>query len=121
MKLQENVQALNQLILEGKVEEAFERFYHPEVVRQENYEAPRVGKAFNLEYERKAIARVEKWHKVEILEVALNEEKNISMVVQLIEVTLQGKRFRREEVAVQKWQDDLIIHEKFYYTIEALS
>jgi hypothetical protein len=42
------------------------------------------------------------------------------MVVQFIEVTVDGKRFKREEVAVQKWQDGLIIYEKFYYSMESV-
>lgn len=118
MNLKERVEVLNALILKGKIDEAFEQFYHPELVRQENYESPRVGKTFNWEYEKKAIARVDEWHAVELRDIALNEEAQVSMVVQFIEVTVAGKRFKREEVAVQKWQDELIIHEKFYYSIE---
>lgn len=34
--LKEKITTLNNLILEGKALEAFEKFYHPEVVMQEN-------------------------------------------------------------------------------------
>jgi len=120
MNLKERVNALNTLMLKGKIDEAFEQFYHPEVVRQENHDEPRIGKAFNWEYEKKAIAKVDEWHAVEVRDVALNEEDQVSMVVQFIEVTVDGKRFKREEVSVQKWQDGLIIYEKFYYSMESV-
>lgn len=118
MNLKERVNALNALMLKGKIDEAFEQFYHPDVIRQENYDEPRVGKAFNWEYEKAAIAKVDEWHKIEVRDIALNEEDQVSMVVQFIEVSVDAKRFKREEVAVQKWKDGLIIHEKFYYSIE---
>ncbi len=118
MSIKEKVQELNRLMLEGNIDEAFEKIYHPEVVRQENYEAPRVGRQFNLEYEKKAIARVDQWHKVEVRDFVVDEEKNLSMVVQFIEVSVDGQRFKREEVAVQRWKDGQIIHEKFYYSLE---
>ncbi len=118
MNLKEKVNALNALMLKGKIDEAFEQFYHTDVVRQENYEEPRVGKTFNWEYEKAAIAKVDEWHKIEVRDIATNDEDQVSMVVQFIEVSVGGKRFKREEVAVQKWKDGLIIHEKFYYSIE---
>ena len=38
---------LNKIVLEGKALEAFEKFYHDDVVMQENELAPTVGKAAN--------------------------------------------------------------------------
>ena len=42
-KIQQKLDDLNALVLDGKLLEAFERYYHPEVVMQENEEAPTIG------------------------------------------------------------------------------
>jgi ketosteroid isomerase-like protein len=40
------------------------------------------------------------------------------MVESWMDVTMKdGKRSTMEEVAVQKWEDGQIIHERFYYNI----
>jgi hypothetical protein len=40
------------------------------------------------------------------------------MVESWMDVTMKdGKRHMMEEVAVQKWKDDQIIHERFYYNM----
>jgi hypothetical protein len=118
MSIKEKMAEIIELTLKGKLDEIFATYYHEDVVRQENYEDPRVGRQFNLDYEKNAIARVDTWNKVEFRDVVVDEEKNISMVLQFIDVTVKGQRFKREEVAVQRWKDGLIIHEKFYYSIE---
>ena len=42
--LEANVTELNSLIQQGKILEAFEKFYAPEVIMQENENEPSVGK-----------------------------------------------------------------------------
>ena len=40
------------------------------------------------------------------------------MVESWMDVTMKdGKRNKMEEVAVQKWKGDQIIHERFYYNV----
>ena len=49
--LRTNVDQLNQMILEGKTLEAFEKFYADDVVMQDNDYPARVGKDVNRQYE----------------------------------------------------------------------
>jgi hypothetical protein len=46
--IQKNLEELNALVLNGKALEAFKKFYHPEVVMQENANTPTIGKETNL-------------------------------------------------------------------------
>ncbi|HEV8511807.1 MAG TPA: hypothetical protein VGQ59_00930 [Cyclobacteriaceae bacterium] len=45
--LKQKITELNQLVLSGKTLDAFEKFYHPEVMMQENENAPTIGKDAN--------------------------------------------------------------------------
>ncbi|WP_254152726.1 hypothetical protein [Chryseosolibacter indicus] len=45
--LKQKLEELNDLVLRGNALEAFEKFYHPDVVMQENENAPTIGKEAN--------------------------------------------------------------------------
>jgi hypothetical protein len=50
--------------------------------------------------------------------ITSNEKDATTMVESWMDVTTKdGKRNMMEEVAVQKWKDDQIIHERFYYNM----
>jgi hypothetical protein len=49
--LLEKITDLNDLVLQGKPLEAFEKYYHEDVVMQENENTPTVGKVANRERE----------------------------------------------------------------------
>ena len=49
--LRTNVDQLNQMILEGKILDAFDKFYAEDVVMQDNNYPVREGKALNRQYE----------------------------------------------------------------------
>ena len=51
MNLKEKIEDLNQMILSGKSIDAFEKYYHNDVVMQENNQPPTVGKNANRERE----------------------------------------------------------------------
>ena len=50
MDLKENVNDLLRLISQGKMLDAFEKYYANDVIMQENDEEPRVGKDINRKY-----------------------------------------------------------------------
>ncbi|MBI2451723.1 hypothetical protein HYV50_01435 [Candidatus Pacearchaeota archaeon] len=50
MGIKEDVEELNNMILQGKIMEAFEKFYDENVVMQENSEEPRIGKEINRKF-----------------------------------------------------------------------
>ncbi len=57
-------------------------------------------------------------HGTGVKAITSNEKEATTMVESWMDVTMKdGKRSKMEEVAVQKWKDDQIIHERFYYNM----
>lgn len=115
MNLKEKVDDLNSMILSGQNMEAFEKYYHDEVVMQENNAPPTMGKLANREREKQAITMVEQFHGAELKSVLIGD--NLSMVEWAFDMTYKGgHRVRIDQVAVQKWKDGMIVNERFYYS-----
>jgi len=105
---------LNDLILSGKVLEAFEEFYAENVEMRENNEPPRVGKAVNREYEKQFVSAVEEFHSVEVLASAAHGDTSFSEWA--YDFTLKGvPRLAYRQVAVRRWKNGKIVDERFYY------
>ncbi len=114
----ENVEAidqeLNQMVLAGKIPEAFEKFYADDIVMQENSEEPRVGKDVNRKAEEQFLASVEQWHGARVLASAVNGD--VAFSEWELEVTFKGgHRVKMNQVAVRKWKNGKIVHERFFY------
>ena len=108
--------AMNMMTVEEGVLPAFEKYYHEDVVMQENDEEPRRGKAANREFLTQWAANVEAVHGGGVGAIASNEADQVSMVESWIEVTfVGGNRQKLQEVAIQHWKGDKIIRERFYY------
>lgn len=114
-KLLEKIHDLNALVLQGKALEAFDKYYHPEVVMQENEQAPTVGKSNNRAREEAFFAAITEFRDAKPLKVSVGD--HVTMVEWYYDYTHRdwGKR-TYTQVSVQRWQDDLIIEEKFYYS-----
>jgi len=105
---------LNEMILTGKALEAFEQFYADDVVMQENSEAPRAGKAVNREFEQQFFAQVAEWHDGRVVATAVNGDTSFSEWY--MDISLKnGYRMKSAQVAVRKWKDGKIVHERFFY------
>ncbi len=112
--LLEKINDLNQMVLQGKTLEAFEKYYHPNVEMQENEEAPTVGKAANRKREEDFSSSLIALRSAQVTKVTVGE--NISMVEWFYDFTHKewGER-KYSQVSVQEWKDGMIIREKFYY------
>lgn len=105
---------LNQVILEGRVMDAFEQFYADDVVMQENTEAPTAGKAANRERELAFLAAVETFHGVTLLAAATEGE--VSFGEWVLDVTFKGaERSPMHQVSVRRWRNGEVASERFYY------
>lgn len=113
-RLIEKISAVNDLILQGKSLEAFETFYHENVVVQDNDNPELVGKALNREREEAFFAEITEFRCAKPLKVTVGEKT--TMVEWYLDYTHKqlGKK-QYTQVAVQEWQDGKIIKEKFYY------
>ena len=108
------VNDLAKMVNEGKIMEAFEKYYAENVVMQENEEAPRVGKDFNRKYEEAFIGGITEFHDAKILGIAVGD--NYSTIESSMDLTHKDYgRVARTQVAVQRWENGMVVNEKFYY------
>lgn len=108
-------QELNDMIFQGKILEAFDKFYADDVVMEEEGEQ-RVGKEANREYEEQFVNALQEFHSAEIHARAIDEENNVIFSEWTNEMTLEGVgRVEQNQVSVRTWNDDgQITNEKFY-------
>ena len=106
---------LNDTILQGDILGALDRFYAEDVVMQENLAEPTVGKAANHVRERAFLDSVEQFHGAALLSSAVNGD--VTFGEWDLDLTFKsGPRTKMTQVAVRRWKDGLIVHERFYYS-----
>ncbi|MEQ9442818.1 MAG: nuclear transport factor 2 family protein [Cyclobacteriaceae bacterium] len=116
MTYQEKAQDLYKMINSGQLLDAFEKYYHQDCVLVEATGDKREGKDANREYEKKFLSSIQEFHGAGVGSVASNEDDQVTTVESWMDVTFQdGNRLKLEQVAVQQWKDDQIVHERFYY------
>ena len=112
--VQELDKQLNDDVLSGKVMEAFEKYYADDVVMQENSEEPRKGKAENRKAEEQFMASVEAFNGASVKASAVNGDVTFSEWE--MDITFKGgSRVTMSQVAVRKWKNGKIVHERFFY------
>jgi len=105
---------LNQLVLSGKALDAFDKYYHPDVVMQENELPPTVGKEANRKREELFFSNISEFRGAEVKGVTVGE--NLSSVIWSYDYTHKEWGTRKyTQVAVQHWKDGLIVKEQFFY------
>jgi ketosteroid isomerase-like protein len=102
-----------------EIMEAFEKYYHDDVVVVEADGETRRGKAAQRKALQDWLAAVETFHGGETEWVTSNEDDAVTMVQSFTDVTMQGVRQPFREVAVQQWEGDRIIREEFFYFVPA--
>ena len=117
IKLKNSVEKLNTLIKEGKIMEAFEKYYGDEVIIQVNGNPPITGKEHNRKREMIFLQEIEKLNSAEIKSVTFGgTEDNVSMTEWAINIeNKEGEKKTIYRVNVQHWKDDKIINEKLYF------
>ena len=114
MSVKNQVQAVIDGILTGKILETFDAYYADNVVMSENLKDERVGKAANREYELKFLDNVQEFHGAKVGRVIV--EGDHAAVEWTFDVTFKGgNRVAMQQVAVQSWKDGKIIREDFYH------
>ena len=117
IKLKNNVEKLNLLIKEGKIAEAFEKYYGEQVSIYVNGNPPVVGKEANRNRETIFLQEIEKLKSAEIKSVTFGgSEDNVSMTEWAI--TIENKKGEKKviyRVNVQHWKEDKIVNEKLYF------
>jgi len=114
-QLKDSVNKLNSLLKEGKIMEAFEKYYNIDVTIHIDGNAPITGK----EQKREMIflQEIEKLNNAEIKLVAFGGTDNdVSVTEWAIDIeNKEGVKKTIYRVNVQQWKDDKIINEKIYF------
>ncbi len=112
--IEEKLKKLNELVLAGKMMDAFEQFYHDDVQMQENESEPVKGKDANRERELIFLNNIEEFRSASVNAVATGDD--VSFVVWSYDYTHKEWGVKKyTQVSVQKWKDGQIIHEQFFY------
>ncbi len=112
--LLEKISDLNDLVMQGKALDAFEKYYHDDVVMQENENPATIGKIANLKRERQFYADVTEFRTARPLKVTVGE--GVTMVQWQYDYTHASWGVRNyTQVSVQEWLDGKIIREQFFY------
>lgn len=112
--LLEKISDLNDLVLQGRPLEAFDKYYDEGVIMQENQSAPTIGKQANRKREEEFFGAVTEFRKARPLKVTIGE--GVTMVHWHYDYTHKdwGER-NYEQVSVQEWKEGKIIREQFFY------
>ena len=108
------VESFVQLVESSQTVEAMVRFYGEHASMQENNAPPRVGKKELIKHEEKALTTVASLQAKCIRPIFISE----NFVVLRWQFEIQdkiGETVRFEEIAHQRWEEDKIVEERFFY------
>lgn len=117
MTVLERVTHLDQLIGEGKLDEAIDTYYADDIeiieATGESFQGKETQKGRVKEWQ----ASLEQVHGGGTISITANEDAGVSAIESWVEITFKGAPgpFKFEEVAVQNWKDGKIVRERFYY------
>ncbi len=112
--LRTEVDQLNQMILEGKILDAFEKFYDEKVVMQDNDYPARDGKEINRQFEEAFVNGMVEFRGAKVLNTIISDD--IAVVEWWMDFTHKDYGVRNyRQIAVQRWKNGKIVEEKFYY------
>jgi hypothetical protein len=111
------LETINELIrytVEGRSEEALLAFYAEDVVIQENNLPPRIGREASIARSRDAARWTSAVHEISVPRVLIDGDHVV--IEWHAEWTLEnGVRVRIEELALQCWEGDRVVFERFFY------
>ncbi len=114
--IKENVEQLNNMILQGDILGAFDKFYAEDVVMQDNETPLREGKAACRGFEESFVNNLEEFRGAEVKNILVSEEAGVSTVEWGFDYTHKEWGVRNyTQVSVQQWKDGQIVNEKFIY------
>ena len=98
----------------GAHAEAIAEFYVENGAIRENQAAPRVGRSLRVEHERGVLKRAKSVESVCVRPVLVNGSVVVIRWIFRFQ-WLDGTSTEMEELAYQRWQDEQIVEEQFFY------
>ena len=103
------------MLAQGKLLEAFDKYYADDVVMTEP-RGTREGKQTCRKYEEHFLDSVESFHDMGVTAMAADDAQGKVLIETWMELTFKGaERVRMEQAVVQTWKDGKVVHERFYY------
>ncbi|MFY9313953.1 MAG: nuclear transport factor 2 family protein [Burkholderiales bacterium] len=119
MPSRERVQAFVAMVEEGKYVEAIREFYTEDASMQENTEPPRTGRDRLIDHEWRMLSAHQVARTLPGSTFVLDGDRVV--IHWTFEFTRRdGKTFRMEELALQRWRGERIAEERFFYDPEQL-
>jgi hypothetical protein len=108
------VKDLTNLVLQGQLMEAFEKYYDDQVVMQENDLPAVISKEENRKRELDFLSKLTEFRGAEVKGITVAD--NIAAIIWHFDYTHEEWGSRKfTEVAVQEWKNGKIVWEKFVY------
>ena len=106
-------QQLNDLIIAGKSQDAFLKFYAEDVVAQENDEPERHGREAWMQARQGMEKAIKKFHARVLAHAA---QGDMSFSEWDLDVDIEGMGpMKMAQVAVRRWKDGRVVRERFYH------
>jgi hypothetical protein len=114
-EIEHSLKDLNDLVMQGRVMDAFEKYYHEDVVMQDNELPPTVSKELNRKREEEFISNLTDFRHAAVKGIGVGDD--ISFVIWEYDYTHKEWGVRNySQVSVQQWKNGKIVHEKFVYS-----
>jgi hypothetical protein len=114
MPTRERVKELITMVEHGRFVEAIQRFYTKDATMQENLQPLRQGMATLIAGEEKVLAAFKEIRTLPVKNYMVEGERSVINWV-FIFTAHDGRAFRQDELAWQRWSGDRIAEERFYY------
>ena len=112
--LQQRLNELFDYIRQGKIIEAMSEFYDKDTVMQDNANPPTKGLSANIEREKQFLKGVKEWKGFNVTASGVGD--NVTFYECSLDfVATNGQAVHMEQVAVSRWNNGKIVHERFYY------
>lgn len=112
--VREKLNDISKLVINGQLLDAFEKYYHDDVIMQENENIPTVGKTANLLREKEFLNNITEFREAKMLSSGVGD--NVSYAEWKYDYTHSEWGIRNyTQVSVQHWKDGKIIKEQFFY------
>ncbi|WP_455244606.1 hypothetical protein [Petrachloros mirabilis] len=113
-ELETRLKELQHYIREGRVIDALLEFYDVNVSMQENANHPTVGLQANIEREKQFLGGVKEWKGFHVKAVGIGHDVTFYEAV-FDWIATDGTPIHIEQVALAKWRNGKIVHERFFY------
>ena len=113
--IKESLNHVHELLAQGKFIEAMETYLHEDVELREANDAPKKGKAFNVDFEQKFIdEQLAEFVRYDVFDVAV--EGNQSFYTAEMELKLKnGETMLSQQAVATTWKDGKIYRERYYH------